>query len=205
MSLEAPTNPGGTTDRVKPEQSSAQDEDSRGRGVESTTALLGHARDGDDDAREELVRRLLPRRARDVADTDDLVQVALLRALAHLKEFEPQHEGAFLAYLRQTVLNAVRDELRRVGRRPGRADLEESLPQPGPSLVEQAIGREVVEAYEAALNTLSEEQRQAVIMRVEFGYTYQEVADALGKPSANAARMALSRALLRVAEVMGGR
>ncbi len=191
-------------------------EEPRGWGVETTTALLGHARAGDDAAREELVRRLLPRlrrwahgrlpqRARDVADTDDLVQGALLRALAHLKEFEPQHEGAFLAYLRQIVLNAVRDELRRAGRRPGRADLAESLPEPGPSLVEQAIGREAVEAYETALTTLSEEQRQAVVMRVEFGYTHQEVADALGKPSANAARMVVARALLRVAEVMGGR
>ncbi len=34
----------------------------------------------------------------------------------------PRHEGAFLAYLRRIVLNAVRDELRRAGRRPPRTD-----------------------------------------------------------------------------------
>jgi len=178
--------------------------------------LLGRVRDGDDGARDELVRRLLPRLrrwahgrlpqyARDLADTDDLVQVTLLRALDHVSEFEPQREGAFLAYLRRIVLNAVRDELRRAARRPARTELGETLPQPGPSVVEQAIGRETVEAYEAALATLPEEQREAVIMRVEFGYTYPEIAEALGRPSANAARMAVSRALLRVAEVMGGR
>ena len=37
-------------------------------------------------------------------------------------------------------------------------------------------------------------------MRVELGLTYQEVADALGKPSMNAARMLISRAVLRLAE-----
>ena len=140
-----------------------------------------------------------------MADTDDLVQVSLMRALDHLEDFEPRHEGAFLAYLRRIVLNAVRDELRRAGRRPPRTDLRDSLPQPGPSLVEQAIGRELVEAYEAALATLPEEQREAVIMRIEFGYTYPEIAEALGRPSANAARMAVSRALLRLGEVLSDR
>lgn len=140
-----------------------------------------------------------------MADTDDLVQVSLMRALDHLEDFEPRHEGAFLAYLRRIVLNAVRDELRRAGRRPTRTDLRDSLPQPGPSLVEKAIGRELVEAYEAALATLPEEQREAVIMRIEFGYTYPEIAEALGRPSANAARMAVSRALLRLGEVLSDR
>jgi len=182
----------------------------------STTVLLSQARGGDAAARDELVRRLLPRlrrwahgrlpqSARDLSDTDDLVQVSLLRALNHVSEFEPQREGAFLAYLRRIVLNAVRDELRRAVRRPGRAMLDESLPQPGPSLVEQAIGREVLGAYEAARAVLREERREAVIMRIEFGYTYPEIAEGLGKPSANAARMAVSRALLRVAEVMSER
>lgn len=201
---------------MAPERSIDQETRPGHGGVESTTDLLGRARDGDARARDELVRRILPRLrrwahgrlpqyARDMTDTDDLVQVSLLRALDHVSEFEPQREGAFLAYLRRIVLNAVRDELRRANRRPGRVDLGESLPEPGPSLVERAIGREVVEAYEAALATLPEEQREAVMMRVEFGYTYPEIADALGRPSANAARMAVTRALLRVAEVMGGR
>jgi len=79
------------------------------------------------------------------------------------------------------------------------------MPEPGPSVVERVIGREAMEAYEAALATLPDEQREAVVMRIEFGYTYPEIAEALGKPSANAARMAVSRALLQVAEVMSGR
>jgi DNA-directed RNA polymerase specialized sigma24 family protein len=39
-------------------------------------------------------------------------------------------------------------------------------------------------------------------MRVEMGFTYAEIAEALGGPSANAARMLVTRALVRMAEAM---
>ena len=188
-------------------------EDPAAAGPESTARLLEDVRGGDDQARERLVSRYLPilqqwahgrlpLSARTMADTDDLVQVALMRALNRVESFVPQREGAFLAYLRTSVLNAVRDELRRMARRPGRDSLDERLPTTEPSLVERAIGREMLEAYEAALSVLPEEHQEAVIMRVEFGYTYPEIAEALGKPTANAARMTVSRALVRLAEEM---
>jgi len=178
--------------------------------------LLQSVRDGDAAARERLAARYLPmlRRwargrlpqgAREMLDTDDLVQITLLRALEKVEEFEPRREGAFLAYLRRIVLNSVRDEIRRVARRPGRTPLVEELPADGPSLLERAIGREAVEAYEAALATLPEEQQEAVVLRIEFGFTYPEIAEALCRPSANAARMMVSRALVRLAEVMDER
>lgn len=181
--------------------------------IESTARLLERVRGGDPSARDSLMTRYLPllrrwahgrlpRAARDLADTDDLVQVALMRTLNKVESFVPQREGAFLAYLRTSVLNAVRDELRRMARRPGRDSLDESLPTTEPSLVERAIGREMLEAYEAALSDLPEEHQEAVIMRVEFGCSYPEIAEALGKPSANAARMTVSRALVRLAEEM---
>jgi hypothetical protein len=37
---------------------------------------------------------------------------------------------------------------------------------------------------------------------VEFGYTAPEIAAAIGSPSANAARMVVSRALVRLAEFL---
>lgn len=186
------------------------------RDLESTAALLSLVRDGDGDARDRLLSRYLPalrrwahgrlpNRARGMVDTDDLVQVSLLRALDHVTRFEPRHEGAFLAYLRRIVLNAIRDEIRRSARRPGADELSEELADGTPSPVERAVGREVVEAYETALARLGEVQQEAVIMRVEMGFSYQEIAAALGRPSANAARMTVSRALLRLAEEMDGR
>ncbi|MGE5235764.1 MAG: RNA polymerase sigma factor [Acidobacteriota bacterium] len=183
--------------------------------LESTASLLELVREGNIDARERLIARCLPllRRwahgrlpnmARGMVDTDDLVQVSLLRALNQVGRFEPRREGAFLAYLRRIILNAVRDEVRRAVRRPGGDEPPEDIVDRAPSLVEQAIGHEIVERYEAALATLAEIQQEAVILRVEFGFSYQEIADAIVSPSANAARMMVSRALVRLAEAMDG-
>ena len=137
-----------------------------------------------------------------MVDTDDLVQVAVMRALNKVGRFEPRREGAFLAYLRRILLNAVRDEIRRVARRPGTEDMSEDLADGAPPAVEQAIGREAMQAYEAALAELNDAQQEAVILRVEFGYTFSEIAEATGSPSANAARMTVARALVRLGEAM---
>ena len=130
------------------------------------------------------------------------MQVTLLSALNHLGSFEPRHEGAFLAYLRRILLNKLRDEIRRF--RGNHEPVSDRLPATL-SLVEEAMGREVVERYEAALQELAERQREAVILRLEFGYSHEEVAAAVGCPTANAARMLVSRSLVRLAELLDGR
>jgi len=180
----------------------------------STADLLARARGGDTVAREDLVRRYLPLLqtwahgrlppgARGAADTDDLVQVTLLRALNHLQTFEPRREGAFLAYLRRILLNALRDQVRRSHYGPDRAGpLPLELPDPQPSILEEAIGRETVARYEAALVELTPLQREAVILRVEFGFSHQEIAGAIGCPSANAARMQVTRGLMRLGQLL---
>ncbi|MGH6693409.1 MAG: RNA polymerase sigma factor, partial [Gammaproteobacteria bacterium] len=81
----------------------------------------------------------------------------------------------------------------------------EDLPLDAPSPLQQAIGREAFEAYEAALDRLPSRQQEAVVLRIEMGFTHQEVAEALELPSANAARMLVARALVGLAEVMDGR
>jgi RNA polymerase sigma-70 factor (ECF subfamily) len=145
----------------------------------------------------------LPRWARDLADTDDLVQDTLLRTFTKLKDFEVRGEGALQAYLRHAVLNRVRDELRRKGRAPLRADSEAALELVAEgSPLEEAMGREAADRYQAALMRLRPGEREAVIGRLEMDYSYAELAEALGKPSSEAARKAARRALLRLAEEM---
>lgn len=104
------------------------------------------------------------------------------------------------AYLRQALLNRIRSEIRRVSRRPQPVELDTQAEDPAPSLVEAAIGREGVERYERALARLRPEDREAIVGRIEFGLTNEELAEALDKPSANAARMAVERALFRLAK-----
>ena len=181
--------------------------------VESSFALVLRARDGDDEALGRLCARYLPRLqrwahgrlppwARGVLDTQDLAQETLVQAVRHITTFQPRHEGAFQAYVRQTLMNRIRDEIRR-GKRRGPTDtLDTAEPARSPSPLEEAIGQETLERYEAALARLKPEDREAIIARIELGLDYAEIVEALGKPSIGAAHMAVSRALVRLAKEM---
>ncbi len=182
---------------------------------DSTLTLLTRAKAGDAIALNDLFARYvpslrrwasgrLPRWARDLADTPDLVQETLLETFKKIDGFEHRGEGALRAYLRQAVMNRIRDELRRANRRPAPLELDETIVDPGLSPLEAAVGTQIVERYEAALQRLSDADRELIIARVEMGLTYAELATATGKPTADAARMAVSRALVRLAEELGG-
>jgi RNA polymerase sigma factor (sigma-70 family) len=180
---------------------------------ETSVELLERVREGDRDALDLLLRRYvpalrrwargrLPRWARDVADTEDLVQDTVVRTLRSLRGFEHRHEGALQAYLRQAVLNRIKDECRRVGRRPNHDEIDERIADGGVSPLEAAVGVQTMRRYEAALQKLRPEDREAVVARIEMGYDYNEMAVMLGKPSADAARMAVTRALVHLAEFL---
>jgi RNA polymerase sigma factor (sigma-70 family) len=188
-------------------------ETSRSLDAESTFHLIERARAGDQQALERLFARhlkplqrwargRLPKWARDLADTDDLVQDTLVQTFKRIEGFEPRRVGALQAYLRQAVLNRIRNELRRKGRQPHATDLDGIEVESVESPLEQAIGQEAVERYEGALQRLKPEEREAIIARVEMGYSFEELAEALGKPTPDAARKAAHRALVRLAEEM---
>ena len=180
---------------------------------EPTEELLRRIRGGDAAARHALYERCLPllRRwahgrlpayARDIADTDDLVQVTLLRALNRIGDFEADGSGCFLAYLRQILLNEVRAEMRKRKVRGSTVDIEQlALPDEAASIVEQLVGQERMRSYENALGTLDREQQALVVMRFEFGLSYQEIALESGG-TADAVRMRIGRALKTLAERM---
>jgi RNA polymerase sigma-70 factor (ECF subfamily) len=137
-----------------------------------------------------------------LADTPDLVQETLLGTFKKIEGFEHRGEGALQAYLRQAVMNRIRDELRKASHRPEMTELGAEIPDEFTSPLEAAIGAEAVERYEAALQRLRAEEQEVIIARVELGLTYSEIAAAAGRPSPNAARMAVVRALMRLAEEM---
>ncbi len=181
----------------------------------TTEALLARIRSGDSTAHDEIVRRYLPALqrwargrlpawARDLADTDDLVQQTFLRALANVERFENGEPGSFLSYLRSILQNQVRDQVRRVARRPFAGELPEAMATNDVSPLEQLIGRERLESYERALSRLSPTQRGAVVMRIELDFSWDEVARSIGCSSPGAARMLVTRALDRLAEEMSG-
>jgi RNA polymerase sigma-70 factor (ECF subfamily) len=195
------------------DKSKSGGEEEAGPETESTLDLLSRYKSGDRVALDRLFARYvpslkrwagrrLPQWARDNADTEDLVQETLLQTFNRIESFEPRGQGALHGYMRQALLNRIRDEIRRAGRRPGRDELEVEHGDPKPSPLEEAIGSEGLERYERALARLRPEEQDVIIGKVEMGFSNEELAEALGKPSAEAARKAAQRALVRLAEEM---
>jgi len=181
---------------------------------ESTIHVLERARKGDRLAARVLLERALPplRRwargriptyGRGPADTEDVVQDAVVETLKRLDRFEHRTVGALQAYMREIVVNKVRDVVRRVRRRGVPIEPPETLGDDAPSPLERAIMAERLERFVDALQRLRPAERQAVVWRIELGYSYDEIAQRLGKPSTDAARMTVSRALRRLAKEMG--
>ena len=179
----------------------------------STIDLLSRYKSGDRKALDYLFARYvpslkrwasnrLPQWARDNADTEDLVQETLVQTFSRIESFEPQGQGALHGYMRTALLNRIRDEIRRAGRRPDRKELEPELGDRQPSPLEEAIGNEALARYERALGRLRPEEQDVIIGRVELGFSNEELATALGKPTPDAARKAAQRALVRLAEEM---
>lgn len=144
----------------------------------------------------------LPTGARGLLDTDDLVQDALLNTFRRLEHFEPHHDGALLAYLREAVANGIRNELRRVALDVDGSIEPDGLPSSAPSPLEHVVTRESLDRYEQALAQLDENDRAAIIARFEMGYSYDALARALDRPSPDAARKLTERALRHLITLM---
>ncbi len=182
----------------------------------SSARLLERAVRGDRSAVDELFARFLPRMrrwtrgrlprwARGVIDTSDLVQDTLLHAFTRITAFEPRGDGALRAYLRQAVENRIRDELRRIARRPAvdNLDTDNEVPGGGPSPLDRAIDDQTWARYLSALKRLNPRERRLIVGRAELGYSFAQLAYIDGRASPDAARMALKRALVRLASEMG--
>jgi len=181
---------------------------------ESSLELIRKAQDGDSSALEQLIARYrprlvrwasgrLPRRARDITDTEDIVQEALIGTVRNLQGFDTRGEWALQAYLRRAVVNRVRGELRKIKIHPPSEELPPDVPaDDSASPLQIALGKEGFERYDAALAAIGEVEREAVIARIELGCSYQEIAALVGKPTPDAARMMVARALTKLAGLM---
>ncbi|MCG6118841.1 MAG: sigma-70 family RNA polymerase sigma factor [Aquimonas sp.] len=175
----------------------------------TTAWLLDRARDGDRSARQQLVHRVepllrrfahgrVPQLLRHREDTADLVQLTWLKVLNKLDGIDAREPGAFFAYLRAVLINALRESLRREAGTPVAA---------GGELAEKAeavVPAESVDitdwlAYEQALQRLAAEHRGLVLMRFEFGMSFAEIAAETGE-TPDGVRMKLNRAIARMAQ-----
>lgn len=144
----------------------------------------------------------LGRRSVASLEVEDIVQETLLRAFTSLEKFTPRCEGAFIFFLRRILLNVIADQGRKAKRAPPQAELEVEPAARGPSPVEAAVGTEAFENYQRAVERLPDGQREAVVLFVECGMDFPEIAAALESPSVDAARMVVARGVKKLAEWM---
>src|SRR4029077_16554909 len=118
---------------------------------DETVELVNRVRAGDQEALAVLMARFLPRlrrwasgrmpnALRDLADTSDFVQDVLLQSFQKVGRLDVGREGGLQAYLRQSVLNRIRDEFRKAQGRPELVELEGTYQDGQPSPLEHAIG-----------------------------------------------------------------
>jgi RNA polymerase sigma-70 factor (ECF subfamily) len=169
-------------------------------------------RNGDRQALETLFARLvpplhrwargrLPGWARSGDDTGDIVQEAVLSTLGKLEGFDAARRHSLRAYLRQAIRNRICDAVRKSAHHPSVAiegiDLASSA-----SPLEDAIAAQNASRYRETLALLAPDDQDLIVGRIELGYSYEQLALATGRASPDAARMAVKRALLRLAEAL---
>jgi RNA polymerase sigma-70 factor (ECF subfamily) len=125
-----------------------------------------------------------------------------MHVLARLDKFEPRHVGAMQAYLRLSVVNRIRDEIRRVGRRPETVEMTTEPIADATSPIEAAIRVQAYERYRSALTQLRPRDREMVVARVELQWGVEQIAVRFKMPSLDAARVAVSRSLKRLAAIL---
>jgi len=146
----------------------------------------------------------LPRWVRTAADTADIVQDVLLQTFRRIDRFQPRGHHALQGYLRRSIQNRITDEVRRslrVGLEDGDAALDR--PSSSPSPLDLAMRQQARDRYLAALDKLRLEDRLLIVGRIDLGYSYEQLAIVSGRVTPDATRVAVRRALVRLAKTMG--
>lgn len=151
--------------------------------VLSDDALLVLYANGDADAARLLTHRLVPRAlgyaARllgDRAEAEDVAQEAMLRLWRIAPDWRPG-EAQVASWLFRVVTNLCTDRMRARKRRRAEALDEVSEPEDDrPGVVSGLMKSERMAALHAALDTLPERQRQAVVLRHIEGLANPEIA-----------------------------
>lgn len=181
--------------------------------TESSFGLVRRAKAGDSTAVDRLILRYLPRLrrwihrrlpawARDIADTEDLVQETLVNAVRNLPRLEMRNQFSFRAYMKRAARNRVNDEMKRADRHLSSEGVLENIHAKEPSAFQRIVAREDLWRCRVALARLPPADRRLILLALSDGSEAKRLARKAGKSSGDAARMALNRALRRLAVEM---
>ena len=114
------------------------------------------------------------------------------------------HFSALRLYLQRTIKNQISDQLRRATVRAN-AQTPTEAPQfsdEGAPQFRQLVANEIWECYLEGLKALTPRHRRLVVGRIEFGYSYRQLALIEELATPDAARMAFRRALVNLSRIM---
>ncbi|MGQ0554212.1 MAG: sigma-70 family RNA polymerase sigma factor [Planctomycetota bacterium] len=181
--------------------------------------LLNRAQAGDAGALDQLLRRYedrlrrvvrvrLDAKLRGLCESADVVQETLSAALTRIGDLQVSDRGAILRWLTRIAENEMTDLRRRAlsakrdRNREKALDTHFDLPARGDSPSEIAANRELQHRVDAAVASLPAEAREVILLRTYYGSSWEDVAAALGSPSAEAARKLHSRAMIKLARAI---
>jgi RNA polymerase sigma-70 factor (subfamily 1) len=177
-----------------------------------SSALLRRARDGSASALNDLldrnagkllafIRLRMGRNLRAHLESHDILNVTMLNAFQHIDQFEGRGDRSLMAWLAPIALNEIRDQAAYHGRQRRDAarvvDLDDGLEGVAAELHSQIscmIFDQQAERLERAIETLSPEHREVILLRKFEEQSFAEIGERLGK-SPDACRMLLARAM----------
>jgi RNA polymerase sigma-70 factor (ECF subfamily) len=178
---------------------------------QSGTTLLERARTGSPEAVNLLYERVsarvlgyirlrLGRELRSRLESRDILQATLLKSFENLREFRGNETGSLLAWLARIADNEILDAFDRVHRQKRDVARETPLDDaaPVPAITRSALSRIIIDErarqLEAALDTLSPDHRDVILMRKFAELSFAEIGRRTGR-SADASRMLFARAM----------
>jgi RNA polymerase sigma-70 factor (ECF subfamily) len=189
--------------------------------VEEDQELLNRCLAGEDSAWEALLRdytrkiyNLCYRFTGRVEEAEDVTQEVFIKVFQTLKSYDAA-QGSFSTWLNRVARNHLVDHYRRARKDRVTSSLEDELPaaeQKASAHVEPTDGvesRERREVLQLALDKLSPDLREAVILRDLHDLDYEEIAQVLSVPQGtvksriNRGRLELGRVLKRMEGMRG--
>jgi RNA polymerase sigma-70 factor (ECF subfamily) len=165
-----------------------------------------------------LARVQIGRRLQGKVDASDLVQETFLDAHRHFDRFRGGSEAEFVCWLRQILAGNLADMMRRYLGAQGRdvrlereiqhaldqssVLLDRALMAPQSSPSQQAVRREQGVLLADALDQLSEDYREVLVLRHLEGLPFPEVARRMGRSQDSVEKLWM-RGLARLRQIMG--
>jgi RNA polymerase sigma-70 factor (ECF subfamily) len=147
---------------------------------------------------------LLPEHLKSRVDDSDLVQETLLKAVAQADQIRATCPEQLEAWLKETLVNSVRDCIKFHGRQQRTISREEFLPleslcSSDPSASEQIRKQETKEIVLSAVMDMPDDYRTVLLLRQQMDLTFPEIGERM-KRTPEAARMLWGRALVALGE-----